>query len=625
MTARHAHARRERGSRATEAARAPRRPPPLEPPPIAWRDPWVLLVALAVVPLAWAARTAALGEPFSDDFLFLDFSVLRHNPSWWTGGGGAFWWRPLARQGYFGLVGPIMLSHPRWIATLHALALAAAAVLLFRVLRRGWPAPAAAAAASFPVLLEAARVLLAWPSAAQDLGALLFLAIALLAAVHRRRWPMCAAALAAMLCKENAAPLALLVPFAPFDLGPRPWRAGRWSAGLTVGAWLALRIAVHVLTHEPGASAVTASTAGPLASRLFQSLALAAGDAFGITTGLRARGVFIAAALGCVALSLLWLLRRRGQRPGTLAWTLWGLAWFAAGAAPMAFLLPDWAPYRSVLAATGLGIAIVAPLASVRAAWLVPVVATRLAALLVAPQPPERLAIDASFNGGAMTYPRLAQLQRSVHEARRTLFAVRPTLAPHATVIREAWPRMTGVAFAGDLALHAWYRDTTIRWLPSEALTRADTTRIDAVLEFEPLRSPQYVSIEPASMHRAMRVVRLMHDQRIENALAEIAAAESLQADTACAQYFATLEGWRGIALLDLGRIDEAEAAAGRSLGHFRVNPDARRVIARARGSRGDWVGARDLLREQLVYYPNDAMSRQMYQEALQHAPFEPH
>ena len=119
------------------------------------RDPWALLVALCRARRCCSPRAERpWGSRSRTTSCFSTSRVLRGNPSWWDGGGGVAYWRPLARQAYFGLFGPLMLSHPAVVAALHALALAAAGVLLHRALRRAWPAPAAALAASFPVVLE---------------------------------------------------------------------------------------------------------------------------------------------------------------------------------------------------------------------------------------------------------------------------------------------------------------------------------------------------------------------------------------------------------------------------------------------------------------------------------------
>src|ERR1041385_605812 len=120
----------------TQPARLP--PPPSarpQPPPPWWRDPWALAVALAVVPVLVAMRGGLPGEPVADDFGFLHDSWLSGRVDWLSGGGRPLSWRPLSRQLYYRVLGPLLLSHPYAVALLHAACLALAGVLLYRALR----------------------------------------------------------------------------------------------------------------------------------------------------------------------------------------------------------------------------------------------------------------------------------------------------------------------------------------------------------------------------------------------------------------------------------------------------------------------------------------------------------
>ena len=119
------------------------------------------------------------------------------------GGGASIYWRPLSRQLYFGALGPMMLAHPHVVAGLHGALLATVSVLLYRALRSHWSAPWSAAAASFPLIAEANRTFLLWPTTFQDLGALLGVAIAIHEASRRRLFTALIALLASLLCKES--------------------------------------------------------------------------------------------------------------------------------------------------------------------------------------------------------------------------------------------------------------------------------------------------------------------------------------------------------------------------------------------------------------------------------------
>src|SRR5689334_4175733 len=82
------------------------------PPPPVLRDPWAWGSMFAVVPALIHAAGTPLGEPFADDFLFLHRALLSGRSSWMDGGGADVYWRPLARQAYYGALGPLMLSQP---------------------------------------------------------------------------------------------------------------------------------------------------------------------------------------------------------------------------------------------------------------------------------------------------------------------------------------------------------------------------------------------------------------------------------------------------------------------------------------------------------------------------------
>ena len=402
-------------------------------PPV-WRDGWALAVALAIVPALIAARGTPLGEPFADDFDFLHFSLLRGNPSWLDGGGGALYWRPLARQAYYGLLGPLMLGSPWAIATLHALAVALAGVLLYRALRPAWPAPAAAAAGSFPLLLESVRMLVAWPSCAQDLGVLLFGAAALHALSRGRRALSLVFVLAALLCKEIALAVALALPLWPAHAAARDpagvgdrgrpafaSRAERLRTGFAVlvlsGAWWAAHEAVarsaRLLPASAAAPAQAATT--HLAERTLWAGGRVLRDAISVDVlAPPVRGAILTLTLLVVlgALGTAALTRAGRERlTQALPWLAWAVVWCAVSAAPLGTFYPAWANYRSIVPAVGLGIAVVALMRAAHPGWLVALALLRAIAVLVNPGAPRRLDTVWADRGAAFDFARLATIQ----------------------------------------------------------------------------------------------------------------------------------------------------------------------------------------------------------------------
>ncbi|MEO5616288.1 MAG: hypothetical protein ABIS67_00810, partial [Candidatus Eisenbacteria bacterium] len=237
------------------------------------RDPWGWLTALAVLPLVLLTQGTPRGEAVAEDFDFLRRALLEGGGSWFDGGGSLAFWRPVSHQLYYRLLGELILEHPARVAALHLVLLAMAALLLYRIFRRAWPGPVAMAAASFPLLAESTRTLVCWPSHFVDLGAYLFLCVALHEAAQRRPWSAAPAMLAALLCKELAIVGVLLLPFLPGAFSGDRGARLRWAmlSGAVAVVWVAAYLAVrqgaglelpHGLERDPGVLAT------PLATRL---------------------------------------------------------------------------------------------------------------------------------------------------------------------------------------------------------------------------------------------------------------------------------------------------------------------------------------------------------------------
>ena len=122
-------------------------PPTAPKPPSIAHDPWAWASLLVLVPLLLHSLGAPLGEPVADDFDHLHYALFT---PYWTlldGGGSTSFWRPLAYQGYFGLLSRAFLASRLVVVALHVLLLAAAVVLFYRTARRFMPGSWAAVAA----------------------------------------------------------------------------------------------------------------------------------------------------------------------------------------------------------------------------------------------------------------------------------------------------------------------------------------------------------------------------------------------------------------------------------------------------------------------------------------------
>ena len=367
----------------------------MNPERSASRLPWALLIVACLAALLWHARGTPLGEPFADDFLFLERVRLGGPYTWLDGGGSPLYWRPLGRQAYYQLLGGVMLVQPLLIALLHTALLGASAWLFQRSLRRGgMPAAPAAVAAAFPLLVESARMLISWPSHFQDVGALFFAAVAVHEASHGRLRTLLPAALASLLCKEVGALTLFLLPWWP---GSGQTRAWRWRAtaalALTVAAWgaaYAWVIARSAVTfaHQYGPQA-QAATASPLPERVLWAFTRSARALFSLPERPGPMDGPVALTLGALLLvAVVVFATRPGARErftGSRARLAWGLAWFVAAVLPLAEVHPSWSAQRVVYASAGAGVALTALLAPAGAMLLVPLVALRLGTFAMSP------------------------------------------------------------------------------------------------------------------------------------------------------------------------------------------------------------------------------------------------
>ena len=537
----------------------------------------------AMLALLARALGAPLGEPFADDFEFLHHAMFDGAARLLDGGGAKIYWRPLSRQLYFDLFGPLMLAHPRWVAGLHAALLALAVLLLYRALRRRWSGPAAAAAASFPVIAESSRTLLLWPTAFQDLGALLAACLALHEASRRRLPTAVAALLAALLCKEIAVVAALLLPLGPWGLDARARRRFGLAVLLMVAVW---GVAYALVMRDAGLlfqrNLEAWRPALPL--RFLWALTASLLDALGVGAVPERLGVGLGLALGVGTLGALGSALRtaatRAALRAALPWILWGGAWFLASAATLSEVFPVWGPFRSAFGMLGLGIAAAALFGAAGRIWLALLVGIRLALLIASPGPPSEVSPMPYQPGAAYDFASLARLSRFTAETRAALRVDRATLPRGAVVVWTLRPQMGEHAFAGGKALQVWYRDTTLVSTSWDEVQDDPDRRVDVALEYQAHERRQVVVIAPAALRVYREGLRAMRAQSNARAVADFARADSLQVDRGAKAFLGALAGKRAVCLLTEGELAGARAAAERSLTLWPEAGDARYVLA---------------------------------------------
>jgi hypothetical protein len=562
-----------------------------------WRDPWAAAAILGVVPMILKSLGAPVGEPVAEDFDFLHYALYSAHPSLFDGGGSLAFWRPLPHQTYYAVLAKVILAHPGWIAILHAVLLAATSLALYATFRTNFSRPWAVGIATFPLLAESTRTLLAWPGQIVDLGALFFSAIALHEASRRRLPSALAAVLASLLCKEVAVVTALMIPWLPSTLEPRERR--RWffaTAGLTA-AWgiaylLVRRHAGLELPHHLEAGAVNPVTmperlAWAFVNSLRSTMSLP-GHATAYDIPVLA---LLVALLGFAGQRCIKDASARGRVRARLPWMVWGVSWFALATAPLVVMHPYWQPNRGAFGSVGTAVAAVALLGSAHPVLPGVLVAARLAMLALSPGPPPSITLLPPETGAFMDFQKLVRLERLMASTRRALHDRFPTLPSGARVGYHGMPRLATYAFGGDRALQLWYRDTTLRWIKFQDVLRQDSVVV-TIVEFEAHADRQIVLVDLEAVRKLVRGRELYQARRPEEALAELAVAEGLQRDSGALFFRSMVAGRRALSLIMLGADDQAELEAQRCLTLHRDNADGHLVLALLWGDRGRFAEA---------------------------------
>jgi len=269
------------------------------------------------------------------------------------------YYRPLSRQIYFAVLGPVGGGLP-WL--FHAVDFAvflAALALLADALRALLPRPGVMAGVLFFAVLPFQRVNLTWISCSQDL---LALALALAALALHRRDRIAAAALCgvlAMASKESAWPLPLALAAWDVWAGGRAWRdAARRAAPLAIAgaAWIALATAIRT-GHSGGGDFLRFGPQGFVAAwvHMLQSFA-GLEHPSGILEGLANRGPDLLALLAAGALAW-WLAPAReaaaARTPPPRPIVTLAVAWMLLFGLVLGPVAHTWSAYYYTLAAVG--------------------------------------------------------------------------------------------------------------------------------------------------------------------------------------------------------------------------------------------------------------------------------
>ena len=480
---------------------------------------WLAFGGAVLAALLWTCRGAPFGVPVADDYLFLARVRFQHPLEWFDSMGAAWYWRPVSRQLYYSALAPALLRAPWIAAALHVVLLAALYVVLFRIARRIWDAPVAAAIASFPLLAEPTRLLLIWPSGAQHLIAMLGVAFAVHETLSGRRITAAIALLVALLSHELGALALPAVPLVAFARGARGRALAGWLAASAVPAalWLGGRAvaATHGMRLPPGGDLAHFAW-GQVPEILMRSLIAQLNlESLGDPVRVAVRIAYLLiAALALLVFALDRAARRRlmNATPALAG----ALVWFVVGVVPFAGLLPDWNGWHAALPGLGLGFAALGALGSGRTWLAVAIAAVRLVALLALPGPRDVTGVPPA-TASLLSFERVTRLQRvvgSTHEALTSRFATLPT---GAEVRYWSVPLLSEVGYSEARALRVWYGDSTLHWRKFGGEAGLEQ-RVDALIDYNlPSASPAVV-IEPIAIARMRDASRAMRAGRLAEA-----------------------------------------------------------------------------------------------------------
>ena len=585
--------------------------------PPAWRDPWAWASLLAVVPLVLHSLGAPLGEPVADDFDYLHRALFGPRGSLFDGYGSPLYWRPLGRQVYFGLLAPSIAAHPTLVPILHAAALALIGLILYRAFRPSWPGPLAAAMATFVLMMEATRMLLAIPTYGEELSALLFAAVALHEAARGRMATALAALTLSLLGKEIGATTALLLPWLPPAARGKAWRTRlAWSgaaAGVLIvwGAVYLMACRTHGMRIPHEVTAAAAVT--PWHTRFAWACRNSARAMFSLTPesgtwdGRILGAIAVMAVMIAVGLAVVPAARARAAK--AVPWIAWGLAWFLAASAASTEVFPTWSPNRVIFAGIGFGVAITALSAAVHPALAAILVAVRLLAFAVSAGPPTMVAV-APPETGTTGFPYLARMQRHVRDVRTLLQSRFPALAHGAQVGLTHPPRMTEYAFRGSLGLQVWYRDTTLRVIRDTEFGAHPEWDLAAIVTYQEETRPQVMLIDPAAMRHYLQAGASVGRRSWQAAADELTLADSLQLDRNAHDFLGRVAGRRAFCRLALGRMADAERDARGALAMAPKVGEARYTLAAVLAFTGRRAEARRQLDTLIALYPGDRGAR---------------
>lgn len=558
--------------------------------------PLLLLFAFLLV------RGPVIRYPFfADDYLFLD-QVRGHSVAtvWSVPDPLRNYWRPLGRQGYFGLVS-LLGESPAIAHALNLALLAGILALLYMLARRLAGARAAMVATGIVAIHEVADVPVVWASGSQDLLAVAGgLGALVLASLGRTSWAA-VALLGGLLSKETVAATPVIALWM-LRVPGETWRASlRRAAPLFVAlaVWLPVWATRMLGANREGLRFGLESV--PAAFAHLAQAFLGAQWGPGSRPGL-AELIPILPPAAAVILAIALVIRREPAeiRPtaGDRGLST-GLVWAFLGAVPVAMVVHIWSSYYYLFAVCGLSLALAA--AARRAPWGVTLASVLILAL--GSQHARRMETFATRPDPWGTQSHLSRFyfDRSMRWVSRYLEDLRnqlPSVSSHSTLYFAGIPAFASWQ-AGDGALLRWvYRDPTIRsyYFADFSLDRA---RRGDVLVFTARNDSLVLAQDPVQGLQLIASGQLL-SEHFDVAEEAVARALDLEPSRAGLHYWLA---WLRFARGDRSTFLQELAAAGCSA---RTGPAEEVATAKSRLAAGDADGALRALTEGVARHALD-------------------
>jgi len=421
-----------------------------------------LVVAGAVVAFAAIVYAPMLDVPFiGDDYVFLDKTRAASFAALWSLHNTDFgWYRPWSRELHFWTLQHLLGPHETGFRVVSLLIWLGMLAAYYALLRRIRDDRVAAVATLGVVGLALWGAPLTWISGVQDLWMLLFAMLTLwLVATGRTAWALATCA-GALLSKETAAMLPLIVLAQAHWVERRDLRGclrrGAPFVALTVG-WLALHPTLLHRVSRPEPPIPNGERRHPPAVVIGESL-LSTFNADRLLLPLdpelqrRLVTVVVSLLLAGAASVVLRGAARPDAGPSRRAMLCYGGAWCVAGWLPLLSRSIGWHAYYGSLGVLGAWVA----LAELLAAWP----GAAVASLLVLGLLRGRAEATRSWDWGSQWYQvRAGRLLRVIHDQ---VLQLHPSLPPHSRLYFGSIPNNIGLIAGRSPALRVWYDDPTL-------------------------------------------------------------------------------------------------------------------------------------------------------------------